>query len=100
MIPLEHYLLLGAFLFCIGLAIVLTKKNAIMVLIGLELIMNAVNVNLIAFGHYHENVSGQMFSLFVMIIAASEVALALAILMNVYKDYKESDIDKLNELGG
>ena len=100
MIPLEHFLILGAILFCIGIAIVLTKKSLIMVLMGLELILNAVNINFVAFSKYHGNNGGQMFALFVMIIAASELALGLAILMNIYKNYKQTDADKLNELGG
>ena len=101
MIPLEHFLYLGAFLFCVGLAIVITKKNAIVVLMGIELMLNAANINLVAFSQYDpEKIQGQFFSLFVIIIAAAEAAIALAIVLKVYHYFRTANLDELNELKG
>lgn len=98
MIPITHFLIFSGILFVIGLVIVLTKKNAIMVLIGIELMLNAANLNLITFSSSDPNISGQMFSLFVILIAAAEAAVALAIILNVYKYYRTSNIDEVNNL--
>ncbi|MCG8474048.1 MAG: NADH-quinone oxidoreductase subunit NuoK [Cytophagales bacterium] len=98
-LSLEHFLFFGASLFCIGLAIVLTKRNAIVVLMGIELILNAANINLIAFSQYDPGLGGQMFALFVMILAAAEVAVALAIVLNVYKYFRSSNLDEISSLG-
>ncbi|MFC5409970.1 NADH-quinone oxidoreductase subunit NuoK [Larkinella bovis] len=93
------FLLVGAALFSIGLAIVLVKRNAIMVLMGIELMLNAVNLNLIAFSQNDPvRLQGQMFSLFVMIVAAAEAAIALAIILQVYRHVKTVQLDELNEL--
>ncbi|WP_040398391.1 NADH-quinone oxidoreductase subunit NuoK, partial [Cesiribacter andamanensis] len=80
MIPLSHYLILATLLFCIGLAVVLTRRNAIAVLIGLELMLNAANINLVAFSRYDGALlQGQLFALFVIVVAAAEAAVALAL---------------------
>ncbi len=101
MIPLEHYLILSAFLLCVGLTIVITKKNAIVILIGIELILNAANINLIAFSRYDPQLlQGQVFSLFVIVVAASEVAIAMAIVLRVYHYYKTSEPDEVHEMKG
>jgi len=101
MIPLEHYLILSAFLLCVGLTIVITKKNAIVILIGIELILNAANINLIAFSRYDPQLlQGQVFSLFVIVVAASEVAIAMAIVLRVYRYYKTSEPDAVHEMRG
>lgn len=101
MIPLEHYLLLSAFLLCVGITIVIIKKNAIVILIGIELILNAANINLVAFSRYDPQLlQGQMFSLFVIVVAASEVAVAMAIILRVYHYYKTSEPDEVHELRG
>ncbi|MFY0650446.1 MAG: NADH-quinone oxidoreductase subunit NuoK [Cyclobacteriaceae bacterium] len=100
MIPLEHYIVLSAVLFVIGLVIAITKQNAIMVLVGIELILNAANINFVAFSQKDPNLSGQMFSLFVIVIAVAESAVALAIIYKVYQHYKTSDLDDLNQLNG
>ena len=98
-IPLEHYLLVAAALFSIGLAIAITKKHFIGMLLGIELMLNAVNINLIAFSrHDPEKLSGQLFALFVIVVAAAEVTIALAIIMRVYGHYKTVDPDQVNEL--
>jgi NADH:ubiquinone oxidoreductase subunit K len=100
-IPLTHYLWLGAFLFCVGVATVLTRRNAILMLIGVELILNAANLNLVAFSRYDPaRLQGQMFALFVMVVAAAEVAVALAILLKVYRLFNTANLDDLNELQG
>lgn len=98
MIPIVHFLLLAGVLFVIGLVIVVTKKNAIMVLIGIELMLNGANLNLIIFSASDPEISGQMFSLFVILIAAAETAVALAIILNVYKYYRTSNINEINHL--
>lgn len=99
MIPLQHYLIVAAALFCIGLAITITKKHFIGILLGIELMLNAVNINLIAFSrHDPERLSGQLFALFVIVVAAAEVTVALAIILRVYSQYKTVDPDEVNEL--
>ena len=100
MIPIEHYIFLSATLFILGLLIAITKQNAIMVLVGIELILNAANINFVAFSQYDSSLSGQMFSLFVIVVAVAESAVALAIIYKVYEHYKTSDLDDLNELKG
>ena len=99
MITLTDFLLLGAALFCIGLYIIISKSNAIQVLIGIELILNAAILNLVAFGKYDSvNNSGQIFALFAIVLAAATTAVALAIILNVYRKYKTIDPGKINNL--
>jgi NADH:ubiquinone oxidoreductase subunit K len=100
MIPIQHFLYLSAFLFMIGIAMVLTKKHTILILMGIELIFNAANINLVAFGQNDPNLKGQVFSLFVIMIAACETAVALAIILNVYRYFKTTNPTYLNELKG
>jgi NADH:ubiquinone oxidoreductase subunit K len=101
MIPTAHFLILAAILFCIGLVAVITKKNAIVVLMGIELMLNAANINLVAFSRYDaELLQGQLFSLFVIVVAAAEAAVALALVLRVYSYYKTVDLDKVNDLKG
>ena len=90
--------LLSTFLFCIGLILVLIKKNAIFILMGIELMLNASNINFVTFGRYHGTLDGQIFSLFVIVLAAAEVAIALALILKVYEHFRTSDLDDLNEL--
>jgi len=97
-IPLTYYLILSAFLLCSGLLIVLIKKNAVFVLIGIELMLNAANLNLVAFSKFDPDLNGQVFAVFSVVIAAAEAAIALAILLNIYKTYDSSDLDDLNTL--
>jgi NADH-quinone oxidoreductase subunit K len=98
MIPITHILVLAGALFFMGLVIVVTKRNAIMVLIGIELMLNGANLNLIAFSTQDPEISGQMFSLFVILIAAAEAAVALALIRNVYKYFQTSNINEINQL--
>ncbi|SFF17040.1 NADH-quinone oxidoreductase subunit NuoK [Thermoflexibacter ruber] len=99
MIPLHHFLLLSACLFSIGLVVVITKKNLIFVLIGLELMLNAANINLVAFSRYDPTLlQGQVFALFVIVVAAAETALVLAIALKVYEHFRTTDLDKISEV--
>lgn len=99
MIPLEHYLILSAILLCIGLTIVIVKKNAIVVLMGIELIFNAANINLVAFSKYDASLlQGQAFALFVIVIAAAEAAVAMAIVLKIYNFYHTSNLNEVNEI--
>ncbi|MFN4144645.1 MAG: NADH-quinone oxidoreductase subunit NuoK [Runella sp.] len=99
MIPVSYFLLIAAALFSIGLVVMITKRNVIAALIGLELMLNAVNLNLVAFSQYDgKRLEGQMFALFVMIVAAAESAVALAIVLKVYRHYQTTDLDQLNEM--
>jgi NAD(P)H-quinone oxidoreductase subunit 4L len=96
--PIQHYLIIAALLFSIGLGVAITKRNAIAVLIGIELMLNAVNLNLVAFNQGNPVLSGQLFALFVMVVAAAESAIALAILLKVYRHYQTIDLDKVDNL--
>lgn len=99
MIYIQNYLIVGAVLFSIGLAVAVTKRNAILVLMGVELMLNAVNLNLIAFSQYDpDRLQGQMFALFVMVIAAAEITVALAIILKIYDYFKNIDLDGVSEL--
>lgn len=99
--PIEHLLILGAALFCIGLLVVLSRKNAIAVLIGIELMLNASNINLVAFSHFDPDLlQGQIFALFVITVAAAEAAVGLAIVVRVYQYFQTADLDQLNQLNG
>ncbi len=99
MLPIEHLLFLGVVLFAAGLIVVITKRNAIMILLGIELMLNAANINLVAFNYKHgSNFDGQIFSLFVIIVAVSEAAVGLAIVLRVYQHYQSSIPDQVDEL--
>lgn len=98
-IPLLHYLIISSALFCIGLFAVLTRKNAILVLIGIELMINAAILNLVVFGAFDKvNNGGQMFALFAIVLAAAGIAVALAIIVNVYRHYQNIDPNKINSM--
>lgn len=95
-IPLEHVLILGAVLFSIGILAVVTKRHAVVVLMGIELIFNAANLNLVAFSRYDPSLlQGQLFALFVMVVAAAEAAVALAIVLRVYQHFKTANLNKI-----
>ncbi len=98
-IGLTHYLVISALLFSFGVFAIITRKNAIMVLMGLELILNSANLNFIAFSKFGGmNMEGHVATLFVIILAAAEVAVALAIVLNIYQNYKHINIDEVNAL--
>ncbi len=94
----QIYLTLAMIMFVVGLYVILSKRNAIMTLIGIELMLNAASLNFLAFSRYHQNLEGQVFTLFVMVVAAAEVAIALAIILKLYKHFKESDLDMFQTL--
>jgi NADH:ubiquinone oxidoreductase subunit K len=99
MITLTDFLIVSAALFCIGLYMIITKHNAIQVLIGIELMLNAAILNLVAFGKFDKiNNGGQIFALFAIVLAAATTAVALAIILNVYKKYRTIDPGKINNL--
>ena len=101
MIPLEHYLLVSAALFSLGLFGVLTRKNAINVLMSIELIFNSANINLVAFSRYSSSdLSGQIFAIFVIVIAACEAAVALAIVLSLYRIQKSVNLEQASTLKG
>lgn len=101
MIGLEHFLVVGALLFCVGLFVALSKRNAIGVLMGLELMLNAVNLTLLAFSRFSESsrpVTGQVFVVFVLTVAAAEAAVALALAITVYRNRDTVDVDQITML--
>ena len=101
MIPLEHYLIVAAALFSLGLYGMLTRKNAINVLMSIELIFNSANLNLVAFSRFVTgDTEGQVFALFVIVIAACEAAVALAIVMSLYRILKDVSLDEASALKG
>jgi len=97
---LNQFLFLGAFLFCAGVYGVLAKKNAVLVLMSIELILNAVNINLVAFGAYRNNIAGQVFALFVIAIAAAEVGVGLAIVLIIYRNRRSIDLTGVDLMKG
>jgi len=100
---LQAYLLIAALLFCVGLVGAMTRRNAIMVLIGLELMLNAANLNFIAFWRFSPNaeaLDGVMFVIFSIGIAAAEAAVGLALIIAIYRHYKTSNVDEVKELKG
>ena len=103
MTPLSAYLLLSAFLFAIGMAGALTRRNAILVLIGIELMLNAANLNFIAFWRYSANpqaLTGVVFVLFSIGVAAAEAAVGLALIISIYRHYKTTDVNQINSMKG
>ena len=100
MIPVQNFLLLGAILFAIGLCGVIWRRNALIVLMSVELMLAAVNVNLIAFSAARHNPAGQVFALFVLTIAAAEVGVGLAMVLLIYRNLHSSDLDDVDVLKG
>jgi NAD(P)H-quinone oxidoreductase subunit 4L len=97
---LSQFLLLAAVLFCIGIYGVLARRNAVLVLMSIELMLNAVNINLVAFGAFRGNVVGQVFALFVIAIAAAEVGVGLAIVLLIYRNRTSIDLDQADLMKG
>lgn len=99
MVQLESYLVIAAILFSLGLFGVITRRNGIAVLMGVELILNSANVNFLAFARFGGlNLSGHIFALFVIIMAAAEAAVALAIVINIYNNYRSINVDEVSAL--
>ncbi len=97
---LNQFLFLSAVLFALGVYGVLARKNAVLVLMSIELMLNAVNLNLIAFGAFQDNVIGQVFALFVITIAAAEVAVGLAIVLVIFRNKASIDLDQVDLMKG
>lgn len=97
---LNQFLLLAAALFCIGVYGVLVRKNAMLVLMSVELILNAVNINLVAFGALQEDVGGEVFALFTIAVAAAEVGIGLAIVLLMYRNRRSIDLSEADLLKG
>ncbi len=96
-VGLKHFLFLAALLFALGTYTVLTRRNAVGVLIGVELVLNAANINLVAFSHYVTGgLAGHVFALFVIVIAAAEAAIALAIVLSIFQNFKTIDATKID----
>jgi len=91
-IGLRHFLVLSAILFGLGIVTVATRRNAVSVLMGVELILNAANINFVAFSHYvHGAIAGQAFAVFIIVLAAAEAAVALAIVLAIYRNFRTID---------
>ena len=98
-IGLTHYLIIGAILFSLGLYGIITRRHAVLVLMGLELVLNSANINFIAFSKYGGlRIDGHVAAIFVIILAAAEAAVALAIILNIYQNYKHVNIDEIDKL--
>jgi NAD(P)H-quinone oxidoreductase subunit 4L len=97
---LNEFLFLAAFLFCTGVYGVLARKNSVLVLMSIELILNAVNINLLAFGAFNNTITGQVFALFVIAVAAAEVGVGLAIVLLIYRNRQSIDLDKVDLMKG
>jgi len=96
---LQNYLLVSAILFSLGLFAVITRRNAVAVLMGVELILNSANINFVAFSRFGGmNFSGHVFALFVIVMAAAEAAVALAIIINLYNNYQSINVDEASQL--
>ena len=99
---LESYLMISSMLFSLGIFGVITKRNAIAILMGIELILNAANINFIAFNRFGgmERLDGHIFAIFVIVLAAAEAAVALAIIINLFKNIGTVNVDEARELRG
>ena len=101
MIPLSHYLILAAVLFCIAVVgIFLNRKNVVILLMAIELLLLAVNINFVAFSHYLQDIAGQVFVFFILTVAAAEAAIGLAILIVLFRNRRTINVDDLNQLSG
>ena len=100
-LTLTHFVILSAFIFSLGLTNVMTRRNAVGLLMGVELILNAASINMVAFAHFNGNaLAGQIFTLFIIVLAAAEAAVALAIVVSIYKGYRSIDASKATLLHG
>jgi NADH:ubiquinone oxidoreductase subunit K len=97
---LNQFLFLAGVLFCTGVYGVLARRNGVMILMSVELILNAVNINLVAFGTYHHSIAGQVFALFVIAIAAAEVGVGLALVLLLYRNRQSIDVEDVDLMKG
>jgi len=99
-VQLNEFLILSAVLFCTGIYGVLARRNGVLVLMSIELMLNAVNINLVAFAAFTKNVAGQVFALFIITIAAAEVGVGLAIVLLMYRNSRSVDLEQADQLKG
>ncbi len=97
---LNQFLILSAFLFCVGIYGVLARKNAVLVLMSIELMINSVNMNLIAFSLKNDNIAGHVFALFAIAVAAAEVGVGLAIVLLIYRNRRNIDLSEISQMKG
>ena len=97
---LNNFLVLGAVLFCIGVYGLIARKNAVMLLMSVELILNSVNINLLAFDRIHDSLDGNVFALYIIAVAAAEVGVGLAMVLLVYRNRRSISLDELSEMKG
>lgn len=98
-ISLQSFLIISIILFTLGIFIVVTRKNAIAILMGIELILNAAGINFVAFNHYRFfNLDGQIFTIFIIVLAACEACVALAIVLSIFRNFRDIDAEKINAL--
>ncbi len=100
MIPVSYYIILSAILFTIGVICVLIRRNAIVIFMGIELMLNAANLAFVAFANQYQVLSGQIFVFFVMAVAAAEVAVGLALIVTIFRTKHSIDVDQLSSLKG
>ncbi len=100
MVPLSWYLILGAIVFVIGMAGLLMRRNLIAILLSAELMLNSVSINFVAFSHYMQSLMGQAFVVFILVIAAAEAAIGLALIIAIYRIKETLNVDELNSLKG
>ena len=100
MITPTHYTVLSAALFMIGVIGVMVRRNIIIIFMSIELILNAVNINLLAFGAFNNTITGQVFALFVIAVAAAEVGVGLAIVLLIYRNLRSPNLDEIDQLKG
>lgn len=99
-IPVSWYLVVSAFIFTIGIAGVLIRRNPLIIFMSIELMLNAVNLSFVAFSHYLDSVDGQMFVFLVLTVAAAEVVVGLAIIVSIFRTRRNIDVDDMNALRG
>jgi NADH-quinone oxidoreductase subunit K len=97
-VPTTYYMVLSAAVFCAGLFGILTRRNALMFLMSVELMLNAANVNFVAFAYHHGNLTGQTFALFTMALAAAEVAIGIGIILVLYRNFGDVDVSIANTM--
>lgn len=100
MLPVSYYVGLAAVLFIIGALGVLIRRNAIIIFMSIELMLNSANLAFVAFARFHQNLNGQVFVFFVITVAAAEVAVGLALIVTIFRSRDSIDVDKINELKG
>jgi|ERR1700693_318803 len=98
MVPLFYYVIVSSILFIFGVIGVLVRRNIVIILLSIEMMLNAANINFVAFSHYHHNIAGQVFVFFVLSVAAAEVVVGLAIIIALYKNHNTTNVEQINLL--